>query len=62
MVDVIINPLIEAAAEAALGGHDLGQWQQVENGWQATCRLCEFTVWVGDDGMRYSLLEDECVS
>lgn len=52
--------LMEAAVEAALGGHDLAQWQQVENGWQAACKLCQATIWIGENGLRYSLLEDSC--
>lgn len=52
--------MIEAMAEAALGGHNLGQWEQVENGYQARCSLCGMTSWLGPDGLRYSLLEDAC--
>lgn len=52
--------LIEAAVEAVLGGHELERWQQVETGWQATCKLCDATVWVGENGLGYSLLADSC--
>ena len=52
--------MLEAAVEASLGGHDLSHWQQVENGWQATCRLCQATLWVGENGLKYSLLENSC--
>ena len=52
--------MIEAMAEAALGGHELGQWDTVENGYQARCSLCGMTSWLGPDGLRYSVLEDEC--
>lgn len=51
---------LEAMAEAALGGHELGQWQQVENGWQAECKRCHMTTWLGTTGLRYSVLEDVC--
>lgn len=52
--------LLEAAAEAALGGHNLGEWVVVENGWQAACLLCGQTTWIGENGLRYSLLADRC--
>ena len=52
--------MVEAMAEAALGGHELSQWEPVENGYQARCSLCGMTSWLGPDGLRYSLLEDEC--
>ena len=52
--------MIEAMAEAALGGHELGQWDEVENGYQDRCSLCGMTTWLGPDGIRYSVLEDEC--
>ena len=52
--------MIEAMAEAALGGHELSQWETVENGYQARCSLCGMTSWLGPDGLRYSILEDEC--
>jgi len=54
--------MLETAVEAALDGHDLSQWEQVENGWQATCRLCQGTVWVGENGLKYSLLKENCSS
>ena len=54
------DSLLEAMAEAALGGHALGEWEPVENGYQTRCAGCNMTSWVGHDGVRYSLLEDEC--
>jgi len=51
---------LEAMAEAALGGHDLMEWKRTESGYQALCSLCLMTVWVGDKGVSYSLLEDTC--
>lgn len=52
--------LLETMAEAALGGHDLGEWEEVENGWQSTCNLCKRTTWINHEGMRYSLLSTNC--
>ena len=56
--------LLEAMAEAALGGHELFHWLPVEEehvgGYEATCALCGLTTWVGPEGLRYSLLEDVC--
>jgi hypothetical protein len=52
--------MMEAAVEAALGGHDLGQWEHTESGYQAGCKLCQATTWVGGNGLRYTLLEDSC--
>ena len=52
--------LLDAMAEAALGGHDLGEWELVDNGYQARCLRCSMTSWIGHDGVRYSLLEDSC--
>jgi hypothetical protein len=54
------DALLEAQAEAALGGHDLTPFEPVENGHQATCQRCGMTSWVGHSGVRYSLLEDVC--
>ena len=52
----------EIAVEAALGGHDLGAWAVTEDGrgWQAECRLCAMTAWVGASGVMYVLLADRC--
>lgn len=51
---------LEAMAEAALGGHELSQWESVENGYEARCSICGMTSWLDPGGLRYSLLEDEC--
>lgn len=56
----IKETMLESAVEAALGCHELGEWEQVEDGWQARCQLCQVTTWVGDNGLKYSLLEDTC--
>ncbi len=55
--------ILEAQIEASLGGHDIGTFETVEtvtDGYQAECSLCGATSWVGDNGIRYSLLEDIC--
>jgi len=52
----------QTMAEATLGGHDLGNFERVESGWQAKCRQCGHTTWVGDDGLRYGLLDAGCPS
>ena len=54
------DAMLEAQVEAALGGHDIGPFEEVDNGYQAACRRCDMTSWVGADGVRYSLLEDTC--
>jgi len=43
----------------AFSGHDLGPFEPVETvtgGYQAECRKCDKSVWVGDNGVMYSLL------
>ena len=57
--------ILEAQIEASLWNHDLGPFNRVEavtGGLQAECRLYGATSWVGDKGIRYSLLEDICPS
>ena len=54
--------MLEAVVEAALGGHDLEAWEQLDaerNEYQARCKLCHKTTWVGRS-LRYSILEDTC--
>ncbi len=48
--------------DASLQGHNLTEWKKVENGdgWQAVCRKCDKSVWVGSQGLIYSLLDDTC--
>lgn len=52
----------EVVVEAALAGHDLGGWELTADGrgWEARCRRCAQTVWVGVSGVQYSLLADRC--
>lgn len=56
------DAMLEAVVEAALGGHELGQWEETlsGDGWQADCQHCAGNVWVGRSGVRYSLLKDTC--
>jgi hypothetical protein len=41
---------------AALSDHDLGLFEPVESGYQAICRMCGKSVWVGNSRVMYSLL------
>lgn len=53
---------LEIMVNAAGAGHDLGLWEETPtgDGWQARCRKCGGTIWVGKKGLQYSLLEDVC--
>ena len=58
--------MLEIAVNAAAAGHDLSGFEPVQdgdakpNGYQAKCRKCGQTAWVGDSGLIYSLLDSEC--
>jgi hypothetical protein len=52
--------ILEALVNAALSGHDIGSFEPVERGYQAVCRKCGKTVWVGNSGVMYSLLGERC--
>jgi hypothetical protein len=52
--------ILETQVNAALAGHDLGSFERVEKGYQARCRRCGQTVWVGESGVQYVLLDDHC--
>ena len=55
--------ILEAQVDAALAGHDIGEFKPVSThtpGYQARCRRCDRTVWVGLEGLLYSLLGDSC--
>jgi hypothetical protein len=46
--------ILEAQVNAALSGHDIGPFEPVDTvtgGYQAVCRKCGQTVWVGDSGV-----------
>ena len=54
--------MLEAAVEAALQGHELGEWEQVDptgRAWEARCALCGRTTFVSDT-VRYSVLGESC--
>lgn len=59
-IDSLRLAILEALAEAALGGHELAPFEAGENGYQAVCTRCGATSWVGTEGLRYSLLENLC--
>jgi hypothetical protein len=53
--------LLEILVEAALSGHDLTPFDPVPaGGYQARCRRCRHTVWLGGNGLIYSLLAERC--
>ena len=66
--------MLDIAAAAALGRHDLTGFADVEddetstvghcdgdpNGYQAVCRRCGLSAWVDDSGLAYNLLADVC--
>jgi hypothetical protein len=55
--------ILESQVNAAMQGHDLGPFEPVDpeiGGYQAACRRCAKTVWVGDNGIMYSLLAERC--
>lgn len=66
MLDEPKESFLEVQIEATLGGRDLSTFEEVIDthpaGYQATCRNCGQTVWVGKNGVIYSLLDDECLS
>jgi len=63
MITKETRPAILEAQVYALAGHDLGSFEEVDTtagGYQATCRRCAKTVWVGRQGLIYSLLGEVC--
>ena len=58
--------MLEIAVNAAAAGHDLTGFEPVDatvglpDGHEARCRDCDQTAWVGDGGLMYSLLGQEC--
>ncbi|MGB3714515.1 MAG: hypothetical protein WA996_08815 [Candidatus Promineifilaceae bacterium] len=52
--------ILEAQVNTALTDHDLGPFEPVDTvngGYQAVCRKCGKSVWVGDSGVTYRLLK-----
>ena len=58
--DQVRAAILQARVNAALSGHDLGPLRLVDDGYQAACRRCGKTVWVGESGLLYSLLGESC--
>ena len=60
---ILKENLLHCAAEAALGGHDLGEWQQTEGpgirGYEARCKRCKKTTYASRLAV-YSVLADVC--
>ncbi len=57
------DTILEVQVEAALSGHDLGPFEPVDTitgGYEARCRRGGKTVWVGENGLVYSLLGERC--
>ncbi|MFN2137908.1 MAG: hypothetical protein ACK2UK_18280 [Candidatus Promineifilaceae bacterium] len=58
--------MLEIAVEAAFGGHELSGFEKVDaatglpDGFEAKCRRCGRSAWVGEQGLAYSLLEHVC--
>jgi hypothetical protein len=55
--------MLEVMVEAALHGHDLGPFEPAEasgGGYNAVCRQCGWSVWVGNNGLMYTLLKENC--
>jgi hypothetical protein len=60
---ILKDSILEAQVEAALQGHDLGSFKAVDTitgGYEACCKRCQMTTWIGNSGLRYSLLADSC--
>jgi hypothetical protein len=57
--------MLEIAVNAAAAGHDLTGFEKVDEavglpeGYEARCRKCRKTAWVGEDGLTFSLLNAE---
>lgn len=53
--------ILQIQVDAALQGHDLTCYEVVdERGFQAKCRKCGGTVWVGVSGLIFSVLAESC--
>jgi hypothetical protein len=55
--------ILEVQVNATLSGHDIGPFELVDpriGGWQAECRRCGKSVWVGDNGLMYGILAERC--
>lgn len=52
--------ILELQVNAALAGHDLGSFEPVNRGYEVRCRRCGKTAWLGESGLQYSLLGEQC--
>jgi hypothetical protein len=59
---VVNENILEIQVEAHLQGHDLAssELDEDEKGYEARCQQCGGTVWVGRQGLIYSLLSECC--
>lgn len=61
LIDNLRESILEAQVEAALQGHALTPFEPLDKrGYQAVCRQCEGSVWVGSSGLIYSILSETC--
>ena len=54
--------LLECMTIAALGDHDLNEWEQVDDTglkWQSACKKCGLTIYASAQA-KYNLLADTC--
>lgn len=55
--------MLEVMVEASIQGHDLRPFEpadEITGGYQSICRQCGQSLWVGENGLMYSLLEGGC--
>ena len=56
--------ILEIQVDAALLNHDLGPFEPVTSvaggGYEAHCRRCDLSAWVGESGLMYSLFDEPC--
>jgi hypothetical protein len=62
IIKVVNENILEIQVEAHLQGHDLASFElsEDEKGYEARCQRCGGTVWVGRQGLIYSLLSVRC--
>jgi hypothetical protein len=52
--------MLQCMFEAAAGGHELGKWVKVRDGYEAKCQKCGLATYASN-GSLYSFLEGVCV-
>ena len=62
IIKVVNENILEIQIEAHFQGHDLASFElcEDEKGYEARCQRCGGTVWVGRQGLIYSLLSEGC--